>query len=108
MIIKQKIEVISFRDFMSGPAAQILKKTPLETSIYSFLPPITLKSFFPVHDPLFALFLASASLIAAIAFLEKIIAIHGFSEVTETISNIMKVILPIIGYVLIFWFLFTL
>ncbi|MGE8079237.1 hypothetical protein [Peribacillus loiseleuriae] len=106
MIGKRKIEVIPFKDFMRRPATLIQNRTPLQTNIYSFFPPITISSFIPVGDPAFALFLIGGSLITVIALSEYLFASGGLSGLAGTIAGIMKLILPIAGYGLIFWFLF--
>ncbi|MFP3886597.1 hypothetical protein U8V97_14190 [Priestia filamentosa] len=106
MFNKNKKEVILFKDFMSRPAASIQKEIPLQTNIYSFSPVITLGDFFPLHEPAFALFFISASLIAAIAFCEKILAVNGFTDISGYIARITSVLLPIVSYGALFWFIF--
>jgi hypothetical protein len=106
MFYKNKIEVIPFEDFMSRPAASIQKKTPLQTNIYSFLPTITIKGMFPLGDPAFALFLIGSCVVVGIALSEPVFASGGFTEVSSGISSFLKVLLPVVGYGLIFW-LFT-
>jgi hypothetical protein len=107
MFYKNKIEVILFKDFMSRPAASIQKKTPLQTNIYSFLPTITIKGMFPLGDPAFALFLIGSCVVVGIALSESVFASSGFTEVSCGISSFLKVLLPVVGYGLIFWLFST-
>src|SRR5437763_3054122 len=103
MLLKNKIEVIPFKDFMSPPAASIRKKTPLQSSIYSFLPPITIKSLLPLTDPMFALFLIGSSIVVLIAISEDLFASTGFTAVSAGISSFLNIALPLVGYGLSFW-----
>jgi len=107
MFLKNKIEVIPFEDFMSPPAASIQKKTPLQSSIYSFLPPITIKSLLPVADPMFALFLIGCSVVVVFALSESLFASSGFTEISVGLSSFLKIALPLVGYGLIFWLFST-
>jgi len=106
MINKNKIEVISFKDFMSPPAPSIQMKFPLTTSIYGFIPPITLKGLFPLHEPAFVLFLIGGGLIAATAFSEKILTVNGFTNITGVVSRVTKIMFPVLGYGALFWLIF--
>lgn len=116
MFITNKIEVIPFREFTSPPALSFSdysekpskKVIPLQSSIYSFLPPITIKSLLPIADPMFALFLIGSSLVVVIALSESLFASSGFTEVSAGVSSFLKVALPIVGYGLIFWLFSTL
>lgn len=105
-MFKTKKEVISFKDFMSRPAHPIERNTPLQTSIYSFFPPITLKAFFPLHDPTFALFSIACGTVVVIALTEKILATNGLTGIAGSISSFLKFAFPIGSFGLIFWFLF--
>lgn len=107
MLFSNKIEVISFKEFMSPPAPTKKEIIPLTTSIFSFLPTFTMKGFFPIHDLGFSLFLFGSCAVAAFAFSETLFAHGGFIEVSEGFSNFLKVILPLVGYGLIFWLFST-
>ncbi|MFJ7680350.1 hypothetical protein ACIQXQ_20185 [Peribacillus sp. NPDC097198] len=106
MFKKHKIEVIPYKDFMSRPATSIQRKTPLHSNIYSFFPSITITSFFPIGDPAFAFFLVSGGLIAVVALSETALASSGLSSVSSVLSSLFRFVLPVVGYGLIFWFLF--
>ncbi|MEK5390233.1 hypothetical protein NSQ59_07590 [Margalitia sp. FSL K6-0131] len=105
-MLNKKIEVIPFNEFMSRPAHPIERNLPLQTSIYSFFPPITLKAFFPLHDPTFVLFTLACGTVVVIALTEKILAINGLTGIAGNISSFLKFAFPIGSFGLIFWFLF--
>ncbi|PKR82442.1 hypothetical protein [Heyndrickxia camelliae] len=106
MFSNNKIEVISFKDFMSRPAHPIERNTPLQTSIYSFFPPITLKALFPLHDPTFSLFILACGTVIVFAITEKIFAVNGLNGIASSISSFLKFAFPIGSFGIIFWFLF--
>ncbi|MCM3411210.1 hypothetical protein [Metabacillus litoralis] len=106
MLFKNKSEVISLKDFMSSPAASIQKEKPLQTSIYSIFPVITIGDFFPIQEPGFALFFISTGIIAAIALCEKWLAMNGFTDISGNISRMTSVLFPVVSYGALFWFLF--
>jgi hypothetical protein len=105
---KNKIEVISFREFVSRPATYTQKKAPLPLSICSFLPPFTIKSLLPVGDPAFALFLIAGGVIVILAFSEYMLAEFGFTEISDVFGMVSKFLIPVAGYGTILWFLSTL
>jgi hypothetical protein len=109
MVFAHKKEVISFKDFMSRPAPQIIsKKTPL-LPVYSFLPPISIKSIFPFGtDAIFTGFIIGCSLLLVIIVSEKLLAKNGFAEVSTFISTTMKVTLPVIAFGSAIYFLLKL
>ena len=102
MLFQQKIEVIPFKEFMSRPAYRIPKKIPLTNSIYSFLPPITVKGLFPLHEPAFALFVLGGCLNVATAFVEYLLAENDSGYLAAIISNVASVLFPIIAYGVVF------
>ncbi|MBP1944653.1 hypothetical protein [Cytobacillus luteolus] len=106
MFNKNKIEVIPFNEFMSRPAYRIPKKIPLTNSIFSFLPPITLKGLFPLHEPAFALFVLGGGLIVATAFVEYLLAENDSGYIASIISSAASVLFPIVAYGAVFWFIF--
>jgi hypothetical protein len=108
MILATKKEVLSFQDFMGPPAKSIQKEIPLTTSIFSFFPPITLKSFIPIQDPFFALFFFGSCLIVGIALLEKIIAGVGATDISNVLSTLFKLAFPAVSIGVLFWFLLSL
>ncbi len=103
-MLKTKKEVISFKDFMSRPAHPIERNIPVQ--IYSFFPPITVKAFFPLHDPTFLLFTLACGTVIVIALTEKILATNGLTGIAGGISSFLKFAFPIGSFGLIFWFLF--
>jgi hypothetical protein len=107
MFTKNKIEVISFREFVSLPAKRNQKKAPL-MQVYSFLPPFTIKSLLPIGDPAFALFLIAGGVVVVLAFSEYMLAEFGFTEISDVFGTVSKFLLPVAGYGTILWFLSTL
>jgi hypothetical protein len=108
LLNKKKIEVISFRDFMSRPAASIQKKAPL-IPVYSFLPPFTIKSLLPVGlDPTFTIFVIAGSTVVIFALFEYMLAEFGFTEISDVLGTVFKFAFPVAGYGTILWFLSTL
>jgi hypothetical protein len=108
MVFSNKKEVIPFKDFMSPPAASIRKKIPLQT-VYSFLPPFTIKSFLPVGiDPMFTIFLVAGGVVVLVAVSEYLLAEAGFTEISGFMTGLFKFLLPVVGYGSILWFLATL
>lgn len=105
MFIKKK-EVIPFKDFMSPPAAIIPKRKPLPTSLYSFFPPITIKSFFPIHDFGFSLFLTTGGIVLVLALADRFFTSTETSEVGMYLSSFAKVAFPVVGFGSVLW-LFT-
>jgi hypothetical protein len=105
MNVRTKKEVISFRDFMSRPATTIQKKTPLRNNIYSFFPPITIGSFFPVHDLEFSLFLLSGGVIVIIAIMDRFLTGTDASSAGILLSNIARVAFPVVGFGSVLWLL---
>jgi hypothetical protein len=73
-----------------------------------FFPVITPKSFFPVHDVGFALFLVGCVTITGSALLQYLIAQSGRRGISDAISAISGIVFPVIGYGAIVWFIFTL
>ena len=110
MIFPAKKEVLTLSEFLAPqPSKPTQSKKPLNTSIYSFFPPITISSFFPVlSDPTFGLFVIGCGLITIVGFAEYVLALSGNSEISAYIAGISKVVFPIIGYGLLFWFLLSL
>jgi hypothetical protein len=108
MFLQNKKEVISFRDFMSRPAATIQKKIPHKNYMFSFMPAFGLKDLFPFQDLDFTLFFIGSCAVLAIALSEKLFAHSGYTEFSEGLSSFLKVILPIVGYGSILWFFSTL
>lgn len=106
MFTNHKIGVIPFKEFMSRPATLTQKKTPLQSNIYSLFQPISITSFFPLGDQAFAIFLFGGAVIAGIALTEIALATNGMTAVSSAITSLVKFVLPILGYGLIFWFLF--
>lgn len=82
---------------MNRPAILPQKKTPIQSNIYSLFPPITITPFFPVGDPVFALFLLGGALIAGIALSETAFASNGMTAVSSAISSLVRFALPIVG-----------
>jgi hypothetical protein len=103
MFTKNKKEVIPFKEFMSLPAKRIHQETPLNTSIYSFFPPITIKSFFPVHDLGFSLFLIGGAVILAVALADRFLMSTDTSEIGMYLSSFVKVAFPVVGFGSILW-----
>jgi hypothetical protein len=107
MLRKNKTETIDFREFMTGNHHTQRQPSP-NTSIYSIFPAITPGSFFPVHDPVFALFLTGSAAIAGSAFFQHFAAKNGSPAISEAIGVISRFVFPVIVYGAIFWFFFTL
>jgi hypothetical protein len=105
MFNKNKIETISLNEFLQP---QRCKEMPRTIKIYSFLPTITAGSFFPIHDPSFVLFIAGSALVTIIALVESSFIRTEMAFISETIENVLHVILPFVGYGLIGWFLLSL
>jgi hypothetical protein len=108
MLSTKKKEVIPFKVFMSSPATRTFKGIPLTSSIYSFLPPMTLMDFIPIHDPAYGLFLLGSGLIIGIALLEKIISGSGATELSAILSTLARFAFPGVGFGVLFWFLLQL
>lgn len=109
MILGRKKEVFTVSEFLAcQPNKPDQSKQPLKTSIYSFFPPITISSFFPVFDPAFGLFVIGGVVIATIALSEFLTASFGKTDASAFITGIAKFAFPVIGYGLVFWFLFGL
>jgi uncharacterized transporter YbjL len=109
MFRKNKIEAISFKEFMANE--RNAKEMPRINSIYAFsafFPAITPKSFFPVHDTDFLLFLVGVGAIAGSAFLQHITARAGSTLIADVLFSISGFVFPIVVYGAIFWFFFTL
>jgi hypothetical protein len=109
MFKKNKTEAISFREFMANERPA--KEMPHAKSIYAFsafFPTITPKSFFPIHDTDFLLFLVGVGAIAGSAFLQHITARVGSTIIADVLSSISGFVFPIVVYGAIFWFFFTL
>jgi hypothetical protein len=109
MFRKNKIEAIPFKEFMANERA--VKEMPHTNNIYvysAFFPTITPKSFFPIHDTDFLLFLVGAGAIVGSAFLQHITARVGSSLIADVLSSISAFVFPVIVYGAIFWFFFTL
>jgi len=107
MFCKSKIETIPFRKFMARNHVQ--KETPHTKNIYrhaGYFPVITPHNLFPFHDPGFLVFAAGVGLIVGSAFLERLFARSGSLVVAETISDVSRFLFPLIGYGVLFWFLF--
>lgn len=101
-----KKEVFTVSEFLAcQPNKPSHSKNPLKTSIYSFFPPITISSFFPVFDPAFGLFVIGGGLIAVVALAEYAFASYGKTEISSFISGVFKFVFPVLGYGLVFWFL---
>jgi hypothetical protein len=104
-MFNQKKEVITFKEFMSSPATRTFHGTPLTSSIYSFLPPLTLMDFIPIQEPAFAMFLIGSSLIVGIAMLEKVISGSGSTEFSAILSTLARISFPAVGFGALFWLL---
>lgn len=85
---------------MSRPA-QPKEQSPI-INIYSFFPPITITSLFPVSDPSFLLFITAGSVIVLIAITESILS---YSDIALVLNNISRFLFPILGFGAIFWLL---
>jgi hypothetical protein len=110
MFCKNKIEVIPFREFMAG-THHSQKEAPRTNSIYAmsaFFPTITPGSFFPVHDPGFALFLIGEAAIVGSAFFQHFAAKSGSPAISEAIGAISGFVFPVVVYGAIFWFFIAL
>jgi len=110
MFCKNKIEVIPFREFMAGNH-RTKKETPRTKNVCvmsAFFPTITPGSFFPVHDPGFALFLIGGAVIAGSAFFQHFAAKSGSPAISEAIGAISGFVFPVVVYGAILWFFFTL
>jgi hypothetical protein len=105
MFTKKK-EVIPFKEFLSPAAAIIPKQRHLPAHVYSFFPPITLKSFFPIHDGGFSLFLLAGGIILIIALADRFLMNTETSEIGIYISSFAKVAFPVVGFGSVLW-LFT-
>lgn len=106
LAMNRKKEVFTVSEFLAcQPIKPAQCKQPLNTSIYSFFPPITISAFFPVLDPTFSLFLIGGVFIAIVALIEFILASFGKTGISSFISGVAKFIFPALGYGLIFWFL---
>lgn len=106
-MIYTKKETFTVKEFLTGqPKVPTHSKKSLVKSIYSFFPPITISSFFPVAEPSFALFLVGGAVITLVALTEYGTASQGFQDISIFISGITKILFPLVGYGVIFWFLF--
>jgi hypothetical protein len=109
MFCKNKTEAVPFRKFMANE--HTAREMPRNKSIYAFsafFPAITPKSFFPIHDTDFLLFLVGAGVIVGSAFLQHITARIGSTIIADVLSSISRFMFPIVVYGAIFWFFFTL
>lgn len=108
MIFSNRKEVLSLKEFMSRAATSIPKKRPLRP-VYSFLPPIAIKSLFPIGiDPTFTLFIVGCSFLVVVAISETLLAKYGYTEISNIISSTFKFTLPALGFGTIFYFITTL
>lgn len=110
MFRKNEIEAIDFREFMAGNH-HTQKQSPRTKNVRAmsaFFPVITPGSFFPIHDPVFALFLVGSAAIAGSAFFQHFAAKNGSPAISEAIEVISRFVFPVIVYGAIFWFFFTL
>lgn len=103
-MFNQKREVIPFKEFLRPPAAIIPNRRPL-TPIYSFFPPITIKSFFPIHDGGFSLFLLAGSVVVIIALADRFLMSTDCSAFGMYVSAFAKVAFPVVGFGAGLWLL---
>jgi hypothetical protein len=107
MFRKNKIEAIPFRKFMANE--HTVRETPRTNSIYAFsafFPAITPKSFFPIHDVGFALFLIGAGTIALSAFVERSLARGGLPVAAHVVAEFGRFVFPIVTYGAVLWLFF--
>jgi hypothetical protein len=100
-----KYEVINFREFMAGTHRKPARPTIAYASA-GFLPTITPRDLFPLHDGGFALFLAGVGTIAFAAFTERGMARGGLPEMAHVVAEFGRLVFPIVAYGAVLWLLF--
>jgi hypothetical protein len=109
MFRKNKMEAISFKEFMANErTVKEMPRTKNVCAMSAFFPAITPGSFFPIHDTGFALFLIGSAAIAGSALLQHMTAKAGSPAISEVISSVSGFIFPAVVYGAVFWFFFSL
>jgi hypothetical protein len=103
--MKTKIETINFREFMAGTYRKPTQpaRPTIAYASAGFLPTITPRDLFPIHEPDFALFLASVGTITLVAFSERWLASLGLPEIAHTIANFGRFAFPVVVYGAVIW-----
>lgn len=103
-----KIETINFREFMAGTYRKKPTQSTRPTIAYAgvgFLPTITVRDLFPLHDGGFALFLTSVGTITIAAFAEHFLARNGMPVAAQFIADVGRFVFPIVVYGSVLWLL---
>ncbi|MFK9120727.1 hypothetical protein ACJEBK_28415 [Peribacillus frigoritolerans] len=107
MFRKQQIEVIDFKTFMAGTYQK--PKRLINTSIYSFMPSITVSSFLsPDVAGIYAVVLGVFAVGMLSHFLEVTAASSGREELAWAIETVTRLGFTIGGFSSIAWFLLSL
>lgn len=105
---KQKIEVIDFREFMQGNYRKSPRRS-IDTSLYSFMPSVTLGSFFgPEVAGLYGVVFGVFALGMVSHLLETYAANTGHEGLAEAIETITRLAFSIGGFSFIGYFLLSL
>ncbi|MES9738348.1 hypothetical protein ABWK46_13600 [Peribacillus frigoritolerans] len=107
MFRKQHLEVIDFKTFMAGTYRK--PKRLIKTSVYSFLPSITVSSFLsPDVAGIYAVVLGVFALGMLSHCLEVYAASSGRESLAEAIETVTRLAFSIGGFSFIGWFLLSL
>lgn len=107
MFRKQQQEVIDFKTFMAGTYRK--PKRFINTPMYSFMPSITVSSFFsPDVAGIYAVVLGVFAIGMLSHFLEVTAASSGREELAWAIETVTRLAFTIGGFSSIAWFLLSL
>ncbi|MDW7616990.1 hypothetical protein SC499_20290 [Peribacillus simplex] len=108
MFRKQQIEVIDFKTFMAGNYRK--PKRLINTSVYSFMPSITISSFFSMSPGFATLYgvVIGVGLLGILSHcLEVTAANAGHEELAMAIETVTRLAFSIGGFSFIGWFLLS-
>ncbi|MEJ9228926.1 hypothetical protein LAV79_05395 [Peribacillus butanolivorans] len=108
MFRQQRIETIDFKTFMAGNPRKP-SKSLINTSVLSFMPSVSVSSFFsPEIAGVYAVLLGIGALAMLSHFLETYAASTGREALAEAIETVTRLAFSIGGFSFIGWFLVSL
>lgn len=106
MFLTKKIEVISFKDFMSRPA-QIQKKIPHKPRYGLMGVDITGHNMFSNFNAPYLIVFGAVGIVLISTFIEHLLIINGKEHTAETVSDLTRLMFPIGVFAFIFYELVT-
>jgi hypothetical protein len=106
--MKTKIETINFREFMAGTYRKPTQpaRPTIAYAGAGFLPTITPRDLFPLHDGGFALFAVAVVTIAVAAFAERGLARGGLPEMAHAVAEFGRLVFPVVAFGSVLWLFF--